>query len=443
MASTEDIGRSLDELAAALQSGNMQAFQEKVREFNLNYANQVGELYGQNFGPGNPAPIGASTLTAGGMTGAIGYIPGFTGPTTGQTQGLLAQQASTAQNAAGLTGFYNAPAQSMYTPGSFVRLDPSTYDTGQYGDTQISYVLPSGQLQRVSLPQAQAMGFNGNVSAVIPAQTALRLEAAPPSNVPQQTLQGLTGYSNLNTAAQNQALGVAGVTGYYNAPAQVLPPGTNAGGGRFSDIPADQQQAYFQAHGGDWQSAMNAWVADSNNAIRQATEAAGGTWNPNQPGAPQMTMQREQQTYAQQMGAINAAAAMQANPFRQQQVIGQLGGVLGINGPVSGFAAPNTVAGVGTAGGNTRGGMGYLQQMIDDIRDPVANQTHVNDILNATPTPNKLDSNSFFRSAPGTQNMVLQAMQEKYGIDPNDALTQIKNTLPQFAAPSTYGKVAR
>jgi hypothetical protein len=153
-------------------------------------------------------------------------------------------------------------------------------------------------------------------------------------------------------------------------------------------------------------------------------------------------MAYQQQQFSQQLAAINAAAALQANPFRQQQVIGQLGGVLGTGAPTAGFSAPNTVAGVGTAGGNTQGGMGYMQQLIDDIKNPIANQTAASSVLDATPTPNKLDSNSFFKSTPGTQNLVLQAMQEKYGIDPNDALTQIKNTLPQFQAPSTFGKIA-
>jgi hypothetical protein len=156
----------------------------------------------------------------------------------------------------------------------------------------------------------------------------------------------------------------------------------------------------------------------------------------------QQTLAAQQQAYAQQLGAINAAAALQANPFRQQQVIGQLGGLLGGQG-VAGFSAPNTVAGVGTAGGNTRGGMGYLQTLIDDIRDPGSNTAGINSVLDAIPTPNKLNSNEFLRSAPSTQSMVLQGMQEKYGLDPQDALAQIKNTLPQFQAPTTTGTLKR
>jgi DNA uptake protein ComE-like DNA-binding protein len=355
----------------------------------------------------------------------------------------IAGQATTAQGAAGLTGFYAAPSQSAYTPGSFVRLDPGTYDTNQYGPVQISYVLPSGQLQRVSTTQAQAMGWNGNLATMntLPAQQALMLEQAPPQQLPQQTIAGLTGYSNLNTAAQNQAIGQAGVTGYYSAPAQVLPPGTNMAGGKFSDQPPEMQRAYFQSRGSDWNAAMAGWVADSNNAISQFAQANNQPL-PNQPGASQMTMQMQNQQYTQGMGMIKQAADLQANPFRQQQALGQMGRMLG-GQAVAGFSAPNTVAGVGTQGGNTQGGLGYLSQMIQDIRDPTANTASMNDVLNAIPTPNKINSNDFLRSAPSTQNMVLQGMQERYGIDPKDALAQINATLPQFNAPTTVGTIRR
>jgi hypothetical protein len=154
-------------------------------------------------------------------------------------------------------------------------------------------------------------------------------------------------------------------------------------------------------------------------------------------------MAYQNQQFQNQLAAVNAAAAQQANPFRQQQVIGQLGRVLSGQG-VAGFSAPNTVAGVGTQGGtgpNT--GMAYLQQTIDDIRGGTNSQNSqdVNSVLNAIPTPNQMNSGDFFRAAPSTQNMILQGMQEKYGLDPKDSLTQIKNTLPQFTSPSTFGKI--
>jgi uncharacterized protein YidB (DUF937 family) len=156
----------------------------------------------------------------------------------------------------------------------------------------------------------------------------------------------------------------------------------------------------------------------------------------------QPTLVAQQQGYAQQLGAIQTAAALQANPFRQQQVIGQLGNLLGGRG-VAGFAAPTTVPGVGTAGGNLQGGLGYMQQLIDDIRNPTANAQSMNSVLDAIPTPNKINSVEFLRSAPSTRNLVLQGMQEKYGLDPNDALQQIQNTLPQFQAPTTFAGIKR
>jgi hypothetical protein len=165
-----------------------------------------------------------------------------------------------------------------------------------------------------------------------------------------------------------------------------------------------------------------------------------GQWG--QPTAGQSTLAAQQQAYAQQMGLITQAAALQANPFRQQQVIGQMSGLLG-GGGVASFQAPNTVAGVGVAGGNTQGGLGYLQQMIQDIRDPTANTATMNEVMKGIPTPNKLNSTEFLRAAPSTQSMVLQGMQEKWGLDPNDALAQIKATLPQFQAPTTVGAIKR
>src|SRR5204863_8815008 len=117
-----------------------------------------------------------------------------------------------------------------------------------------------------------------------------------------------------------------------------------------------------------WNAAMNKWVADSNRAIQQA---GGG---PPQAGAPQMTMQAQNQYFTQDLDVAKLAAELQANPFRQQQVMGQAQQILSRQ-PMASFQAPNTVQGVGTAGGNQYGGMGYLQQMIDDIKNPVPNQT--------------------------------------------------------------------
>jgi len=478
-----DLASGIDMLAGATASGNLAQFQEMIRQYNLTYANNVAQLYGQNWGPGQVAPIGASTLPASQMFGAQGYIPGYTGGEYGQTLNQIQGAATTAQNAGQLTGFYAPPAQSQYTPGTFVRLDPNTYDTSQYGPVQMSYVLPSGQLQRVTDPQARAMGWNGNLGTmnVIPATTAIMLERAPPTQLPQQTLQGLTTYSNLNTAAQNAALAQAQATGMYQTPAQIYAPGTDLFGHTFAQLDQGTQQAYYMSNGSDWNAAMQKWVNDSNRQITQSYQERGLPL-PNQPGTPQETLQAQkqfadlygfnpqlnaqgqvanwsttggytglsnqapgqtlaanQQAYAQQLEAIKAAAALQANPFRQAQVMGQLGGVLG-GGAVAGFQAPGQATGQ-----SDFSGMGNMQRLIDDIRGGpgAVNSQTTDSVLNAIPTPNKLDSVNFLRASPMTQNIVLQGMQEKYGLDPGESLAQIKNTLPQFQSPTTFGGVKR
>jgi len=497
--SAADIASFLNLVGGASASGNMAQFQELIREFNLNFGNTMAGTYGQNFGPGVLAPQTASSLAASQAVGSVGYIPGFSGLTMGQTQSELAQQAQTAQGSAGLTGWYAQPAQSQWLPGTFVRLDPGTYDTTQYGDVQISYVQPSGQLMRVNIPQARAMGWDGDLSKMptTTAQNAIMLERAPPQNLPQQTLQGLSTYANLNAQAQNSALAESGVTGMYARPAAVMPPGTNLNGGKFSDLDQGTQQAYFMSNGSDWNAAMNKWVGDSNKAIREWA-AANNVTLPGDSGTPQETLQAQnqyftqgqdlaqmygqyytplrpgeqgqagvnmpnvgqstlgaqQQQYNQGTGLVSLINQMQANPFKQQQAMGQLNQLLG-NGAVSGFGQTQTVNGLGQAGqaqaaaqaglpaSGGGAGLGYLQQMIDDIRSPAANTQGMNQVMDAIPTPNKMNSVQFFKAPQSTQNLVLQGMQEKYGIDPTDAYAQLKNTLPGFQAPATFGTVKR
>jgi len=152
----------------------------------------------------------------------------------------------------------------------------------------------------------------------------------------------------------------------------------------------------------------------------------------------QPTMAANQQRYAQQLGVIQTASQLQANPFRQAEAIGQLGGLLS-GGGVAGFQAP----GMQAAGSGT--GLGAMQQLIDDIRGGPSGQNAqaANQVLAAIPTPNKLDSVSFARATPNTQNLVLQGMQQKYGLNPDDALSQIKATLPGFTAPTTFAGTSR
>jgi hypothetical protein len=237
----------------------------------------------------------------------------------------------------------------------------------------------------------------------------------------------------------NQNFGVtqAGLTGtYQGAPTQQALNQYANFLGTYQGAPTLQAQLQAANLLGTYQGQQT--QAAQLQAFNEAVAAAGLTGQ----YQGQQTQQAQQQAYAQQMGVVTAAQAAQANPFRQAQLYGQANRIMG-GQSVAGFQAPNMVAGVGTAGGNTQGGMGYLQQMIDDIKNPTANQTTADQFIASTPTPNKLDSTSFLRSAPTTQNLVLQAMQEKYGIDPKDALTQIQNTLPTFQAPTLAGTVKR
>lgn len=178
--------------------------------------------------------------------------------------------------------------------------------------------------------------------------------------------------------AFNQAQAIAGMTGYWNAPG--APGGAGGGNPALAQYPPGTvvrtSSNQFGVVGPNGTLDTN----PNNPAIFQAAQSgqgiitipdtafvatpAGAPGGAGMAGTP--TLAAQQQAYAQQMGMIQAAAALQANPFRQQQVIGQMGRLLSGQG-MPGFQAPNTVPGVGTAGGNTQGGMGYLQQMLNDI----------------------------------------------------------------------------
>lgn len=258
------------------------------------------------WGPGGPQapPPGTPTSATQSALGYQAYIPGYTGTGAGQTYAYLSGAQQGAQQAAGLTGFYTAPSQSRWTPGTFLRIDPNTYDYATHGD-QLDYVTGTGQLQRVNTQQARAMGWNGDLSTLnsVPFSMAAQLESAPPSQLPQQTLDSIKAYATMNLANQQGAQNEAGVTGMYYRPQTVYAPGTDWNGGTFSSLPRETQDAYYYSHGGDWQAAMNAWVADSNKAIGQAWQNAGGQGPvPGSTGyqAPgQETMAAQQQYFAQ------------------------------------------------------------------------------------------------------------------------------------------------
>jgi hypothetical protein len=275
-------------------------------------AMSLGSAYGYSMG-GNPYNFGSMMLPPAGTPlqstmntlGSGGAIPGVTGFNTGTTASYQAQLQQMAQGAAGLTGFYNAPKQSEFSPGTFVRIDPNTYDYGTHGD-QLDYVTPSGQMQRISTTQAKQMGWSGKLDdlSTIPFSQAATLESAPPQYLPQQTLQGLGAYQALNTQAQANALSASQATGMYQAPTQISAPGTDAFGNKFQDLDQATQMAYFYSNGGDWTAAMNKWVADTKAAVN-AQAAANGNPLVGQPGglggpsAPTETMAAQQQYFNQ------------------------------------------------------------------------------------------------------------------------------------------------
>ena len=93
---TGQLGSSIQSLLSAMASGNAQAAQEAIRQFNLTYTNTVADTYGQNFGVGQPGPANTPTLAAGqALQGGIGYIPGQSGFNASQTQSTSRRRIST------------------------------------------------------------------------------------------------------------------------------------------------------------------------------------------------------------------------------------------------------------------------------------------------------------------------------------------------------------
>lgn len=405
---SQQLSAGINSLLGAIASGNKQAFDEAVREYNQNFGLQTDQFnesvrqFNQNFG-----------VTQAGLTGTYQGAP---------TQQAIAQAANLAAQQAGITGYYNAPTVGAAAPGvgagPLTRYQPGTVvrtSANQFGVVGANGIVQSGGDQGPNDAAIyQAIQTPGAIQTISDAEFAAAQQAA--SAAASQAAQGGGAQGTPTMALEAQWANLYGA----NAP-------PTAGQQTLANIAQQNQIAQNWANIYGYTPQFD---ANGQPIFQQGTG----------PGAGQ-TLAAQQQTYAQQLGAINAAAALQANPFRQQQVIGQLGRVLGGQG-VAGFSAPNTVQGVGTQGGtgpNT--GMAYMSQLISDIQNPGANQASVQSVLDGIPTPNKINSADFLRSAPSTQQMILDGMNEKYGISNQDALSQIRNTLPAFQAPSTFGQV--
>jgi hypothetical protein len=280
---------------------------------------------------------------------------------------------------------------------------------------------PSGGSNLTSVTQSPSYGGGGGT------QTA----AAPAATTMYQTVNGPKTLEQMSQELHNAGWdGTGNVTDVY-ARTTGGTVGAAAPGGTGADVYGYYlQQALAAAAAGD--------KARFDEAIRQFNQnfgiAEAGITGMYQ-GHP--TLQAQNQAYTQQLGVVNAAAALQTNPFRQAEIMGQAGRLLTGQG-VAGFQAP------GQATGQTDfSGMGNLQRLIDDIKGGPGsvNGASVNTMLNAIPTPNRINSTEFLRASPGTQNLILSGMQTKYGLDPAESLSQIKATLPQFTAPSTFGQI--
>jgi hypothetical protein len=388
----QQLATGINSLLGAIASGNKQAFDEAVRQFNATFGldtqkfQEAVRQFNANLG-----------VTEAGLTGQYQGSP---------TQQAALQQANIAAQQAGLTGYYRPSGTGQFVAKANGQIGQMMTDGSIQGYGSFGEFLANGGSQEAA-QQALAYPMRDDMFD--------RATAMYASTAGSPTLAAQAQWANLYGA------NAAPTTGQETLASQL----------QTANILAQRNQTaqnWAQLYG------YTPQVDANGNPVIVGAAGPGGQ--------PATTLAAQQQQYAQQMGMINQAAQLQANPFRQQQAIGQMSRLLSGQG-VAGFQAPSVVQGVGTAGGNTQGGMGYLQQMIDDIRDPAANAASMNQVMQGIPTPNKLNSVEFLRAAPSTQNMVLQGMQEKYGLDPTDALQQIKSTLPGFSAPTTFGSVKR
>ena len=262
-----------------------------------------GDWY--TFGAGGPTIPAAGTPTQSVMNtlGSGGAIPGYTGYNTGQTLAGQSQYSSEAATNAGLTGQLYQPGQSPYSPGTFVQVDPSQLPDAfkqAGGNYALGYVLPNGQIQQLSQQQAQQMGYTPSNTQNISYQQFNQLVNAAPQQSPQQTLASIQAYQTMNQNQNTSALATAAATGMYTAPGQMLAPGYNKAGSSFYQMPASVQQQYLSYYK-DPQSAMQGWVNDTNQAIDQATIAAGGTPTAGlaADGTPQETLAAQNQYFTQ------------------------------------------------------------------------------------------------------------------------------------------------
>src|SRR5262245_28012806 len=132
-AEVEKLGRQVNSLLGAIASGNKEAFDEAIREFNLSFGldkdkfSEAVRQFNQNY-----------LISESGVTGT------YQGQ---QTQQAQLQAANLAAQQAGITGYYNAPGTGVYAPGSFVKKANGEVGQIQPDGSIVSYSMLAPQIQ--------------------------------------------------------------------------------------------------------------------------------------------------------------------------------------------------------------------------------------------------------------------------------------------------------
>jgi hypothetical protein len=483
--------------ASQQQQSDQMAFQQAQQAFTN--AMSLGSAYG--YAPGGNwyqtgaggasiPPAGTPLQSTMNTLGYAGGIPGVTGFNTGQTLTAQQQYAAQAAQAAGITGIYNQPTQSQYSPGTFVQIQADQLPQGQ--GQQLAFVTPSGQIQRVTGQQAQQMGYTGQ-AASIPYAQFMALSQAAPQALPQQTLASQQAYASMNAQAQQSALAASQATGMYQAPTQNLGPGYANNGSSFYQQPQSTQQQYLNVYH-DANTAMQAWVNDVNtslpasaapsaqetmaaqqqyfNQAQQYAQTYGQYYTPSAPGqaaqpgvnAPQagQTTQSYQQFQQQAAQSYLQLLSQLQGPADYGQYLKVLGSTpQGLQGLV-GAAAGNYIPGGGTTGqapqaqtlqnlvgaatGGGAGGSGTNAATTTPQQQPgtasPGGQNYQDFLATAQglPPPSQIAPQSF-NAMNASQKQMLGSMYGNIGYAPMDINSMYQSSLPKYAAGSAAGSM--
>jgi len=427
------------------------------------------------------------------MGNAYGYAPGgnyFSWPTGGQpnisqplpgtsTLGAQNQWFNQAQQAAGMTGYFNNPQQWQYQPGTFV-----VSDTSQGGNGAVGQVLPNGQIQQLSAQDAQAMGYKPELAAHLMGSEFNNMQIA------SQGGRGLGQGQTVQTIQAQQAAAAmaaqqAGQTGIYQTPTQTPQQW-------WSTLDNATKNAYLVQNSGDQQAAMNAYAAVQGHPADQATlqmQAMYGGYGIPQSG--QLTQSMQQQLWNQQYQT--AQFGLQTQQAQQQAAQQYLGLLSQLQGPADygqylkvlgstpsglsdlvGAAAGRYVPGTGTsgaapqaqtlqnlvgaatgyagggsganaAGAPAQGGQTGVQQGNQQPGQGTASpggQNYADFMATAQGlvAPSQIAPQSF-NAMSASQKQMLGSMYGNLGYAPMDINSMYQQSLPKYAAGSAAGNM--